>query len=69
MRQAVLTLASAFVTATSVEEPNMVEFMQYIGDHGKSYASMDEFQERMSRWHRADKYIKAHAESNDAEHF
>lgn len=52
-----------------VEEPNMVEFMQYIGDHGKSYASMGEFQERMARWHRADKHIKAHALTPDAEHF
>ena len=47
----------------------MVEFMQYIGAHKKSYATMDEFQARMGRWHRADKYIKAHAETNDAEHF
>jgi hypothetical protein len=44
----------------------MVEFMQYIGAHQKSYATMDEFQVRMARWHRADKFIKAHAETEDA---
>jgi len=47
----------------------MTEFMQYIGEHQKSYASMEEFQARMKRWHGADKYIKAHALTKDAEHF
>ena len=69
MRQAVFTLATIAVAATSTEEPNMVEFMQYIGQHQKSYTTMEEFQVRMGRWHRADKYIAAHKETNDAEHF
>jgi KDEL-tailed cysteine endopeptidase len=70
MRQAVLTLATIGATiAASVEEPNMIEFMRYIGQHQKSYATMDEFQVRMGRWHRADKYIRAHSETPDAEHF
>jgi len=30
---------------------------------------MEEFQVRMSRWHRADKFIQAHKETDDAEHF
>merc|ERR1712166_744312 len=62
-----LAAISTYVAGAFASEQNLGEFIQYVGQHGKSYNTMEEFQMRFERYNRADSYIKEHYQKNGAE--
>jgi len=60
MRQTLATLATFVAGAFASEQPLFGEFIKYVGQHGKSYNTMEEFQMRYERYNRADAFIKEH---------
>jgi len=65
MRQTILALATIGLATAEHSEVNMVEFMQYLGMHDKSYKSTEEFNLRLAAWHARDQYIKTHQAKED----
>ena len=50
--------ATALLTTVSIAEPMEFEYMKYVSEWNKSYATREEFETRMARWLEADKFIK-----------
>jgi len=62
-----LAAISTYVAGAFASEQNLGEFIQYVGQHGKSYNTMEEFQMRFERYNRADSFIKEHYQKNGPE--
>ena len=55
-----IALALASVALASADDSNNIEFMQYVSRYGKSYKTAEEFNMRLERYNKIDKFVKEH---------